>query len=90
MHELISPKKLQEKLATGRCRLIPITEIFSQANNLDQKKIQKIMRHLEEGGVCRPIVVSRISDGYRIVGDGRHRLAAHRQMGAHSIACKEV
>lgn len=65
---------------------IPVDEIRrSSTKKINQKKVLGIMEAYERGEYLPPIRLSRQINGYRIVGDGRHRYEAAVRLGISHI-----
>ncbi len=90
MRELISSAEAEQCLQLSNCGYLLLDQIHvRESHQLDQKKINIIKQHLEQGGECLPIEV-RPSDKarYCIAGDGRHRYRAHLELGIPCILCR--
>ena len=90
LRECTSPRVAEGLVQNGGCRLLPIDAIrFKCGKRLDTKKVEKIVRHLQDGGATTPIDVKQNGDGgFHIVGEGRHRFEAHRRANRPKILCR--
>ena len=71
MHELISSAEANRLARLPNYKFISLDQIqVRDTHHLDRKKIQKIKRHLESGGMCSPIEIrSADTNRYLIAGD---------------------
>lgn len=90
LRECTSRRVAEEFVQNGGCILLPIDAIrFKCGKQLDAKKVEKIARHLASGGATVPIAVKQNRDGgFHIVGEGRHRVEAHRRAERTRILCR--
>lgn len=90
LRECISRSSAEEHIQQGGCRLLPLSAIrFKCGKRLNKKKIARIKRHLDDGGATLPVkVVENDKGGFKIVGEGRHRIAAHLEAEKDRILCR--
>ncbi len=90
LRECTSRSAAEEHVQQGGARFLPIEALrFKCGKRLDEKKVEKIVRHLEGGGATTPFSVKQNeAGGFKILGEGRHRIEAHKRTGRTTILCR--
>lgn len=66
---------------------IDISSIVVNKQGIDEDQVYLFVDRLEQNLFVPPITVRKASSGYILV-DGRHRLAAHKELGRSHISAR--